>query len=75
MKKTVAIMLILILALSALSVSVAAAGESVSVQEPADTGDFFGMVIVMLLTSAMAVAALVAHRTRFVHDDSKKADG
>lgn len=75
MKKIIAIMLILILTLSALSVSAFAAEDAVSAQEPADTGDFFSVVIVMLLTSAMAVAALVAHKTRFIHDESEKAGG
>lgn len=75
MKKVIAMMLILILTLSALSVSAFAAEDAAPAQEPADTGDFFGMVIVMLLTSAMAVAALVAHKTRFIHDESEKAGG
>lgn len=75
MKKVIAIMLILIMTLSVLSAPAAAAGENVVASEPADTGDLFGVVIAMLLTSAMAVAALVAHKTRFDHDEHKKAGG
>lgn len=52
--------------------SAAAAGDSAG---PADTGDLFGVVIVLLLVSAIAVALLVLNRTRFVHEDCKNAGG
>ena len=42
---------------------------------PADTGDLFGVVIVLLLVSAIAVALLVLGKTRFVHEDPKDAGG
>lgn len=68
MKRMIAILLICIVILSALSVGAAAAGQTVAEAEPADTGDMFGIVIVALLVSALGVAILVFHKTRFVHD-------
>lgn len=50
----------------------AAAGQTTG---PANTGDLFGIVIVLLLVSAIAVALLVLNRTRFVHEDQKDAGG
>lgn len=73
MKQLIAMLMIFILTLSVLSVP-AAAAEAVAT-EPADTGDLFGVVIVMLLASAMGVAALVTHKTRFEHEENKKAGG
>lgn len=72
MKKTVSAMLIFAMTLSVLSVPAFAAEQ---VEPLADTGDIFGVVIAMLLASAMGVAALVAHKTRFVQEDTKKAGG
>lgn len=42
---------------------------------PADTGDLFGVVIVLLLVSAIAVALLVLGKTRFVQEDCNNAGG
>lgn len=74
MNRAVLIMLIFILTLSVLSAPVSAAGGS-EAAEPADTGDLFGLIIAALLTSAMALAALIAHKTRFIHEDCKKKAG
>ena len=68
MKKLIAIVLICILTLSVLCVGAAAAGQTVMEAEPADTGDLFGIVIVALLVSAVGVATLVFHKTRFIND-------
>lgn len=75
MKKPFFMLLLMFIMLSALSVCVAAEGVAPVTTGPADTGDLFGVVIVMLLASAMGVAALVSHKTRFDQEDKKKADG
>ena len=72
MKKVVSAMLICVMTLSVLFVPAFAVEQ---VEALADTGDIFGVVIAMLLVSAMGVAALVAHKTRFVQEDTKKAGG
>ena len=74
MNRIVAITLVFILTLSVLSVPVSAVGENAAT-EPADTGDLFGLIIAALLSSAMALAALIVHKTRFVHEDCKKKTG
>ena len=71
MKKRMIMLLIFIMTLSVLCAPASATGVS----EPADTGDLFGIVIAMLLASAMGVAALVTHKTRFDHEESKKTGG
>ena len=71
MKRLIALALMLLIVVS-LPLPAAAAGH---MSEPADTGDLFGVVIVLLLISAIAVALLVLNRTRFVQDDCKKAGG
>ena len=75
MEKIIAIMLLLAFTVSVLCAPVSAAGESTVASGPADTGDLFGIVIAMLLASAMGVAALVTHKTRFIQEDCKKAGG
>lgn len=65
MKKIIATLLICVMTMSALSVGAAAAEQTVSRAGPADTGDMFGVVIVALLVSALGVAILVFHKTRF----------
>ena len=71
MKRLIAVVMIL-LTVAALPLPAAAAGE---IAGPDNTGDLFGVVIVLLLVSAIAVALLVLNRTRFVQDDGKKAGG
>ena len=75
MKKAVSVTMLLLIVLSVLFVPSFAAEQAEVIAEPADTGDMFSIVIAMLLTSAMGVAALIAHKTRFVHEDTKKAGG
>ncbi len=65
MRKTATILLSLIQCLPVLAVGAAAAEVD---RAPADTGDLFSVIITMLLVSAMGVAALVTHKTRFVHE-------
>jgi hypothetical protein len=72
MKKIIFVMLICVMTLSVLFVPAFAAEQ---VEALADTGDIFGVVIAVLLASAMGVAALVAYKTRFVQEDAKKAGG
>ena len=71
MKRLIAVVMIL-LTVAALPLPAAAAGE---IAGPDNTGDLFGVVIVLLLVSAIAVALLVLNRTRVVQDDCKKAGG
>ena len=71
MKRLIALALMLLIVVS-LPLPAAAAGETAG---PDNTGDLFGVVIVLLLISAIAVALLVLNRTRFVQDDCKKAGG
>ena len=71
MKRLIAVVMIL-LTVAALPLPAAAAGETAG---PDNTGDLFGVVIVLLLVSAIAVALLVLNRTRFVQDDCKMAGG
>ena len=71
MKRLTAFLILLSL-ITALPLRAAAAGETTG---PADTGDIFGVVIVLLLVSAIAVALLVLNRTRFVHEDCENAGG
>ncbi len=63
MKKVFAAMPIAALCLCATSVNASAA--QVSAAGPDNTGDFFGIVIAMLLLSSFGVAALVACKTHF----------
>ncbi len=66
MKKLMTTLLLFVLCLCVLAVSGAATdGEAAA---PADTGDIFSIIITMLLVSAMGVAALVTHKTRFEHE-------
>lgn len=71
MKRWISSILMLLL-VTALPLPAAAAGNSAG---PDNTGDLFGVVIVLLLVSAIAVALLVLNRTRFVHEDCEKAGG
>ena len=71
MQRLIAVVMIL-LTVTALPLPAAAVGETAG---PDNTGDLFGVVIVLLLVSAIAVALLVLNRTRFVQDDGKKAGG
>lgn len=71
MKRLIAAMMLLWM-LCVLPLRAAAAGETAG---PDPTGDMFGVVIVLLLVSAIAVALLVLGRTRFVQDDCKNAGG
>lgn len=62
MKKVFAAMPIAALCLCATSVNASAAQVAAG---PDNTGDFFGIVIAMLLLSSFGVAALVACKTHF----------
>ena len=72
MKRLIALALMLLLIVASLPLPAAAAGH---VSGPADTGDLFGVVIVLLLIFAIAVALLVLEKTRFVQDDCNNAGG
>jgi hypothetical protein len=71
MKRWIAVVMILLI-LTALPLPATAAGETAG---PDNTGDLFGVVIVLLLVSAIAVALLVLGKTRFVQDDCNNAGG
>ena len=71
MKRLIAVAMIL-LTVIALPLPAAAAGETAG---PDNTGDLFGVVIVLLLVSAIAVALLVLGKTRFVQEDCNNAGG
>lgn len=66
MKKLLSIVLLLAMLASMLCVDALAAGDAVPASENADTGDFFAIIIALLLVSAIAVAVLVACKTRFL---------
>ncbi len=66
-KKILSLALVLVLLMSIMSVGAAAVGgEAAPASENADTGDFFAIIIALLLISAIAVAVLVACKTRFL---------
>lgn len=66
MKKLLSIALLLAMLVSMLCVGAFAATEAAPASENADTGDFFAIIIALLMVSAIGVAVLVACKTRFL---------